>query len=294
MKIAFITYSGNGHYSAANNFNEYDDLLPYLQQQGLDISAEIWDDPNVDWSKYTIALLKTPWDYFQKFEAFKAWLNKIESLSIRLLNDYNIVRWNMDKHYLKDIAAAGLEVIPAVFLDKGAEVSLLPLFEELNTLQLIVKPCVSGGSKNTIIVQKTEAGKRQKEVDALLSMGDFIVQPLMDEVYEGEWSFIFFNGHYSHTVLKKPAKGDFRVQQIYGGTIETLFPGRAVIDRAKSYVDRFVPRVLYARVDGLMIKGRFVLMELELVEPFLYLSYGENAVQNYYNALLEHLYLVNK
>lgn len=289
MKIAFIIYGGKGRYSTANGFNEYNDLLPYLQQQGLDISAEVWDDPNVDWSRYAIALLKTPWDYHQKFESFKAWLNKIESLSVRLLNDYNIVRWNMDKHYLRDIAAAGLDVIPSVFLDKGADGPLLSLFEQLNTSQLILKPCVSGGSNNTMIVQKRDVGKKQEEADGLLATGDFIAQPLMNEVHEGEWSFIFFNGNYSHAVLKKPAQGDFRVQQIYGGTIEPLFPGQAAIDRARSYIDRFASHTLYARVDGLMINGRFVLMELELIEPFLYLSYGAGAVQNYYSALLEQL-----
>jgi hypothetical protein len=119
--------------------------------------------------------------------------------------------------------------------------------------------------------------------------GDYIVQPLMKEVQAGEWSHIFFNGVHSHTILKKPAAGDFRVQQIYGGTIEPVVPGQQAIAHASAYVARFAKDSLYARVDGLMVNGGFLLMELELIEPFLYLSYEENAVENYYRALAERL-----
>lgn len=289
MKIAYITYAGNIRYSAANGFNEYNDVLPYLQHKGLDITSVIWDDPAVDWTQYDVALLKTPWDYHEKIDAFKAWLDKIAALNVRLLNDYNIVRWNLDKHYLEDITAAGFDVILSRFLDKGWNDDLLPLFEQLNTTDIIIKPCVSGGSKNTIIVSKAEAADSHDQVVALLTTSDYIVQPLMHEVQQGEWSYTFFNGRYSHTILKKPKAGDFRVQQIYGGTIETLYPTPEEIAHAATYVERFAKNSLYARVDGLMVNGHFVLMELELIEPYLYLSYGENAMENYFQAIMEQL-----
>ena len=118
MKIAYITYNGALKYSLANGFNENEDLLPFLQNRGLDIASEIWDDPLVEWEKYDVALLKTPWDYHQKFGQFKLWLEKIESLNIKLLNDYQTVRWNMDKHYLLEIAASGFDIIPSIFLEQ--------------------------------------------------------------------------------------------------------------------------------------------------------------------------------
>lgn len=286
MKIAYITYAGDIRYSAANGFNEYNDTLPFLQNKGLDIESVIWDDPAVDWTRYDIALLKTPWDYHQKIDAFKAWLDKMESLNIRLLNDYKTVRWNLDKHYLKEIIADGFDVIPSSFLDQGWKGDLLPVFDELKTTAIIIKPCVSGGSKNTIVVNKHEIAANYDRVVALLSDGDYIVQPLMNEVQNGEWSYTFFNGQYSHTILKKPKAGDFRVQQIYGGSIDTLYPTAEEISHAATYVARYAKDCLYARVDGLMINGHFVLMELELIEPYLYLSYGKNAVENYYQAIL--------
>lgn len=289
MRIAYITYAGNIRYSAANGFNEYNDVLPYLQGKGLDITSVVWDDPAVDWSQFDVALLKTPWDYHEKIDAFKAWLDRIESLNVRLLNDYKTVRWNLDKHYLSDVTAAHFDVIPSLFLDQGWKGDILPLFEQLNTTAVIIKPCVSGGSKNTIIVKKEAAADSCDSIVALLAEGDYIVQPLMHEVQNGEWSFTFFNGKYSHTILKKPKAGDFRVQQIYGGTIDTLHPTPEEIAHAATYVERFAKDCLYARVDGLMVNGHFVLMELELIEPYLYLSYGENAVENYYQALVEQL-----
>ena len=289
MKIAYITYSGVVKYSAANGFSEHLDLLPYLRQKGLDIEQQIWDDPGVDWGKYDVAVLKTPWDYHQKIGAFVHWLDKLESLGVRLLNDYATVRWNLDKRYLADVAAAGFDVIPSLFLDRGWKGDLAALFEVLRTDSLIVKPCISGGSKNTVAVRRADATSAYAGIIDLVSHGDYIVQPLMKEVQEGEWSHIFFNGVHSHTILKKPAAGDFRVQQIYGGTIEPLVPTTSAIARAASYVERFAKDSLYARVDGLMVNGKFMLMELELIEPFLYLSYEENAVENYYRALVERL-----
>ncbi|MDQ0638431.1 glutathione synthase/RimK-type ligase-like ATP-grasp enzyme [Pedobacter sp. W3I1] len=253
------------------------------------IFLQIWDDPLVDWEKYDVALLKTPWDYHQKFGQFKLWLEKIESLNIRLLNDYKVVRWNMDKHYLLEIAAAGFDIIPSIFLQQGWNEELTPLFEKLGSDKIIIKPCVSGGSRNTIVLNKTSALPDRQRVLSLVSEGDFIAQPLMPQIREGEWSFIFFNGKYSHTIIKKPKTGDFRVQQIFGGTIEIVSPDQQYIEHAELYVSRFAKNTLYTRVDGLMVDGNFVLMEIELVEPFLYLSYHPDAVERYFQALVAQL-----
>lgn len=284
MKIAFITYNGSARYSAANGFDEIHDLLPFLQGKGLDIHAEIWDDPLADWSKYDIALLRMPWDYTQKFEKFKEWLSKIEALGIRLLNDYDTVRWNLDKHYLQEIDNAGYSLIPSVFLEQGWNGEISSLFDALNTDQIIIKPCISAGSRNTLKLQKDSAVS-EASVTELLAQGAYIAQPFMEEINDGEWSFTFFNGKYSHTILKKPQKGEFRVQQFFGGTIERLDPPQEYINQASSFLPAFAPNTLYARVDGLMVNGRFMLMELELVEPFLYMAYHPEAPDNFYKAL---------
>jgi len=289
MKIAYITYNGSEKYLPANNFNEVEDLLPFLQRKGLDITAEIWDNPGTDWKKYDVALLKTPWDYHQKYGQFKKWLDRIQALGVQLLNDFNTVRWNMDKHYLAGIAQAGLDVIPSIFLEKGWKGELLSLFEKLQSEKLIMKPCISAGSKHTIVLHRDGIQRQAAAALTLLSEDDFMVQPFMEEVQDGEWSFVFFNNTYSHTIIKKPKAGDFRVQQIYGGSIMPVDPPPSYIESAATYLEQFAKHALYARVDGLMVKGRFMLMELELIEPFLYLSYSEGAVERYHKALEEQL-----
>lgn len=287
MKIAFITYNGSVKYSGANGFDEIQDLLPFLQNKGLHIQSEIWDDPDVDWQTYDIALLRMPWDYHQKFEAFKNWLDRIEALGIKLLNSYQTVRWNIDKHYLKEIIDAGFDVIPSVFLEKEWDGNFSGIFNSLKSDQIIVKPCVSGGSRNTFKLNAETARGRADEIATLLLDGAYIAQPFMKEIEDGEWSFTFFNGRYSHTILKKPKTGDFRVQQFFGGTIDRMEPEQSLIDQAASYLPAFARDTLYARVDGVLVDGKFVLMELELVEPFLYLAYAPEAPENFYHALKE-------
>jgi glutathione synthase/RimK-type ligase-like ATP-grasp enzyme len=289
MKIAFITYDGQVKYSAANGFDEIQDLLPFLQSKGLDIQAEIWDDPAVDWSQYEVALLRMPWDYTEKLPAFRNWLDKIENLGIGLLNDYETVRWNIDKRYLGEIAAAGFDVIPSVFLDENWNGTAGSLFEALQSDQLILKPCVSAGSRNTIRLTKSDLEQDENQPVALPTSESYIAQPFMPEINDGEWSFTFFNGQHSHTVLKKPQQGDFRVQQFFGGTIELVHPDQARIDKAASYLAAFAPRALYARVDGVMVDGNFMLMELELIEPFLYLAYDPSSAERYFEAITAQL-----
>lgn len=289
MKVAYITYSGGEEHSSGNGFNEVGDLLPLLKSLGINITAEVWDDPNLNWNDYNVALLKTPWDYHEKYEQFRKWLDMLKAKNVRLLNDFDIVRWNMDKHYLGEMAALGLNTIPTIFLDKGWAGELAALFDELQKTELIIKPVISAGSKNTIILKKESAALQRSNVEAFLQEGDYMVQPLMHEVQEGEWSFIFFNGKYSHTIIKKPKAGDFRVQHAYGGSIMPAQPSQAEIDEANVFVQQFAKNTFYARVDGLKVDGRFMLMELELIEPYLYLAYAEGAVERYCEALQERL-----
>jgi glutathione synthase/RimK-type ligase-like ATP-grasp enzyme len=287
VKIAYVLYQNQGSYhpdlEAENN-----GLLAYLRSQGLDIHPELWDDPDVHWERYQLAILKAPWDYFDKIDRFYAWLATLERLGVRLLNPAPRVRWNADKHYLADVAAAGLPVTPGVFLERGAAADLTHYFGSFDTNRLIVKPCVSGGSKNTFSVRREEAPAVAERLGELLQKEAFLVQPYIPQIEEeGEWSLLFFNGRFSHALLKKPVAGDFRVQQHFGGTIHAATPPAGLLAQAARYVDQFARGCLYARVDGVRARGAFLLMELEIIEPFLYLLTHPEGYGNYYRALRE-------
>src|SRR4051812_8805086 len=139
MKIAYICWQTEPKY--ADEEIENNDLLLFLKKKGLDIHKEIWTDKDVNWGSYDLAVLKAPWDYHEKIDLFYAWLDKLQSLSVPLLNPYHIVKWNSDKHYLNDIAKAGLLVSPTLFFEKGAPINLVDCFVKLNTDKIIIKPC---------------------------------------------------------------------------------------------------------------------------------------------------------
>ncbi|MFZ6013145.1 MAG: ATP-grasp domain-containing protein [Bacteroidota bacterium] len=286
MKIAYIVYEHTGTFGIPDEENQ--SLLQFLRQKGLSVQLELWTNAHVAWQEYDLILLKAPWDYIDKIDRFHHWLETLEKLKVRLLNPIKLVRWNSDKHYLKDIADVGLSVAPTLFVEPGEQLQLHRYFEEFNSEKLVVKPCVSGASKNTFCVTRDNTKEIETMINELLQREAFIVQPFIPEiVQDGEWSIIFFNGVYSHSLIKRAKTGDFRVQNQFGGSVHPVEPDRSVIDSAAQYVLQFAQHCLYARVDGVVVQGKFMLMELEIIEPVLFLYTASHAYENYYKALCE-------
>ncbi len=285
-KIAFVSYKKQEKYSTGTHYDEDSTLLNFLLDKGLNIEHTIWNDSLIDWSKYDLAVLKSPWDYHELFADFNLWLDKLEAMRVKLANPYSIIRWNSDKHYLQDITSAGLSVIPSLFLEKETKPELTEYFSMLHTSKIIVKPCVSASAKNTWIVTPDNTSERQVELHSFLREDSFLVQPFMEEILNGEISFIFLGGRYSHSVLKLPKPGDFRVQHFHGGTIQNYEAASEYIEAAQKFISQFAHGCLYARVDGVLINGIFQLMELELIEPYLFLGLHPEGYQRYYEALL--------
>lgn len=288
MKIAYVCYNIQEKYVSASVQDEDSLLLEFLTNKGLDIHREVWTNENINWPEYDLVLLKAPWDYHDNIVAFYAWIDRMNKLSIPLLNPYEIIKWNSNKQYLKNISDAGLSIIPTIFIEKNTNLKTASVFQKLNSEKLIIKPCISGGAKNTFMLTPENFAQQQKSIDELLKHESFLAQPFIKEIEtEGEWSFLFFGGEFSHSVLKKPRTGDFRVQHCHGGTIHTQEAGSLFVESAKEFVDQFAKGCLYARVDGVVVNNKFLLMELELLEPFLFLSYHANGFDNYYAALLK-------
>ncbi|MCE9540767.1 MAG: hypothetical protein K8R85_16335, partial [Bacteroidetes bacterium] len=220
MKIAYVCYNIQEKYVTPSVQDEDVLLLEFLKRKGLDIHREVWTNEEVNWLDYDLVLIKAPWDYHEHITAFYNWLDMLNNSSIPLLNPYEIIKWNSDKHYLKEISDSGLNIIPTVFLEINSSLQNTSIFQQLNSEKIIIKPCISGGAKNTFVLTPDNIMLHQKSIDDLLKQEAFLMQPFIKEIEtEGEWSFLFFNGKYSHSVLKKPRSGDFRVQHCYGGTI---------------------------------------------------------------------------
>ncbi|WP_246850370.1 ATP-grasp domain-containing protein [Rufibacter roseolus] len=287
MKLALVTYEAIHSYGSLSG-SEDGVLMDYLTSKGIDITLEDWHDPAVNWEQYDLAVFKSPWDYFDKFPEFCAWLDRMEALGIRTLNPISTIRWNADKHYLLEVEKAGLPIVPTALLKRGTDVSLDQYFSQFQTDKLIIKPCVSGGAKNTFIVSQDEVEEVKPKLEELLRAEDYLAQPFMPQIQEeGEWSFLFFNGQYSHCLLKSAKDGDFRVQHFFGGTIHPQEAPAHLLAQAQTMVDQFAEGCLYARVDGVVVGEELQLMELELIEPFLYLHTHPDSLENYYHALVQ-------
>ena len=244
-------------------------LVDALRAAGLAPVAEVWTDPSVDWSAYDAVLLRSIWDYHTRYVEFTEWLGLLDKAGVRVLNDTDLVRWNSDKRYLLELREKGVGIVPS---QVAAGALLREVVAGLNGQEIVVKPTVSASAHNTV---RGIAGSEEltRAIDDLPD-AVYLVQPFQPEIQaDGEWSVIFIGGTYSHTVLKRPAAGDFLVQQHLGGSAVLREPSTVVLEGATAAlaaVDTRIPPA-YARVDGIVSGGRFLLMELELIEPYLFL-----------------------
>jgi glutathione synthase/RimK-type ligase-like ATP-grasp enzyme len=186
-----------------------------------------------------------------------------------VLNDTDLIRWNGDKRYLLELRERGVAIVPS---QVAAGACLREVVAGLDGQEIVIKPTVSATALHTI---RGIAGSEQlsRAIDDLPD-DVYLVQPFLPEILsEGEWSLIYLDGEFSHAVIKRAADGDYRVQDDFGGTADLADPApavRAAADAVLSAVDSRVSPV-YARVDGVVAAGRFLLMEVELIEPYLFL-----------------------
>jgi glutathione synthase/RimK-type ligase-like ATP-grasp enzyme len=285
MNIALVSYQNKK--LTQSHLEEDFQLSTFLETKGLIVTRAIWNNLQIDWKQFDVVILKSPWDYHDNFVSFIRWLSTLDTAGIKVLNPFKTVLWNSDKHYLKQIADDGLPVIESVFLEKGIVPDLAELLDKSRCKKMIIKPCVSASAKNTLLLAFDNVSSVQNAMNGLVANESFLVQPFMEEILQGELSFMFFNGNFSHSTLKIPKTGDFRVQSEYGGTVQKINTDTAHVQAAGKYVEKYAKDTLYARVDGIISNGTFVLMELELIEPYLFLNCHESGFDNYYQGLLQ-------
>ena len=255
-----------------NLFETDQTLIPLFEQRGIKAEAAIWNDPSIDWKKYDALVIRNTWDYYTQSDAFITWLKEIRDSKIPMLNPAEVVLQNIHKFYLRDFEKNGVSIIPTIFSDKNTPTKLDAL-KQKGWSTVVIKPAISAGSYQTKTFEVNEV--TALSLAELLTGNDWLIQPFLPEIEQGELSMIFFNGKFSHAVIKKPKNGDFRVQRQYGGKYELFDPTPALLATAEKIISQVPQKLLYARVDGVMIKNDFHLMELELIEPDLYFEFDE-------------------
>jgi glutathione synthase/RimK-type ligase-like ATP-grasp enzyme len=282
QRIAFVTSE------PLPDINEDDGLVgEALRHRGYQVASAVWSDPAIDWRQFVAVIIRTPWDYHLNEAAYVAWLRRCEAEDVNLWNPAATVRANIDKQYLAGLADAGVDIVPIEYVARGERQRLRALLERRNWTQAVVKPAVSASAFGTWRTSLAGAAADQARFDDEVMQRSLLVQAFADEVVtSGEWSIVFFDGEYSHAVLKKPAPGDFRVQEELGGGGEPRDPSPPIVDQARRVLAHAGGPLLYARVDGIERDGRFVLMELEINEPFLYVGSSTGAADRFADAIV--------
>lgn len=278
--IGFVTYDG------ARDLTEDDRLaLAPLRELGHVGEPVVWDNPAVEWEQYAGLILRSTWDYHRKPADFSAWLGRIEYLGCPIWNPAALVRWNMDKTYLKELSARGVPITPTEWLEHGENGNLAALLAQNGWERAVVKPTLSATAYLTWIATPDSAAKDQSTLDEMVARGGVLVQEFEESISTGEWSLIFLGGSFSHAVLKIPARGDFRVQKEYGGTsVPAEAPGAVVATAERVLAEVRFPW-LYARVDLVQSDGGVRLMELEMLEPDLFLRHHPEAARRFARAI---------
>jgi glutathione synthase/RimK-type ligase-like ATP-grasp enzyme len=215
----------------------------------------VWTDRAIDWRAFDLVIVRSCWDYHLRIAEFRAWIYELEKDGVRLLNPPDVLRWNMHKGYLLELQSKGVLIPKTTLIDDRGDV--------------VVKPAISASAHAT---------QRMS--------GDIVLQEFVPEVLAaGEWSLMFFDRIFSHAVKKLPKAGDFRTQEELGGASTAMLPPAHVLAAADRVLGCVDDDILYARVDMVEREAGVTLMELELIEPGLFLEKDAVAARRFASAI---------
>lgn len=278
MDIVILTdrrYIGPPTNTYESNIHQEEGLLmAALAELGLSSVRVDWADPHFSWPSCRVAILRSTWDYFERIDEFTRWLKQAETQT-KIINPSLLQWWNLDKHYLADLQAKGIPVPPTLYFARGVAPSLAKTMLSQGWGEVVLKPAVSGAARETYRISASAAEAQEENFTRLVAQEAMLLQPFIPSVLTaGEVSLIVVGGRCTHAVRKVAKPGDFRVQDDHGGTVHLHLPApdeRAFAERAVAACP-ILP--LYARVD--LVRGEqaeLLLMELELIEPELFLRF---------------------
>lgn len=279
---AFLTLQDRG------DFVIDDDLaIQPLSELGWRVSTLPWRQTDRPWSDFDIVIIRSTWDYWNSLPEFLAALEEINGQT-RLANPLGLVRWNLEKTYLRDLEENGnIEIVPTLWPGSLQAGSIEDFQQALASKDIVIKPVVGANGERVVRVTPDKSLEYKKHIVDWYRDRPCMVQPFISGVLiEGEYSLFFFNGVYSHAISKVPADGEFRSQEERGAEIRMCSPGESLLDSAQNAIDALGSPPLYARVD--MVRGpagNWLLMELELIEPSLYLRTAPGAAGGFAAAI---------
>ncbi len=270
--IALVTAQG----VAVDEAND-ERLRQALIEHGAAVRWCVWDDPDVDWAAFDIAMTRSCWDYHLRADEFRRWLDWLDRTGVRVVNPPDLLRWNMHKSYLLDLERAGIKIPPTHCVDSGragsAENALDDAIAAFGSDDLVIKPAVSANAYWTWRSRAVDRNTSLRRIDWLLARGGVLLQTYEPAVAEvGEWSLIHAGTELLHSVRKRPCSGDFRSQPTFGAAVEAVPASGSVATFAAQALDCLPACPAYARIDVVDTREGPRLMEIELIEPNLFLT----------------------
>ena len=275
MKILFLSCESLTGYVSDDYL-----LVTELQHQGHTVETVAWT-LEADWKSFDCAIIRTTWDYVSMPDAYFKKLQVI-SKETKLYNSIHTVEWNIHKSYLKTLENKGVTIVPTLLFKHDED---LKLPSDWTASQFVIKPAISATSYKTVVLPRDQI-ENQKYKNELVP-GDWMCQPFVPHITDGEVSLIYFNKKFSHSLLKVPKAGDFRVQEEFGGAITPFTATTSLLELGQKIMQAIPEELLYARVDLVPYEGHYALMELELIEPSLYFRTHSDAAKNFTKALMD-------
>ncbi len=265
-------------------YDETQALTRALASHGVETHLVNWSHNADALQDYDAIWLQTYAGYEHHADAFLEMLQQLDTAGIPCLNSSSLVRWNMHKHYLQALETTGIPVLPTLYANTHDKTQFQTLVKQQGWDEVVAKPAVSAGAWHTARLHATDTHGWQRYISELPDATDMLIQPFAPEIVtDGEWSLLFFQQRFSHAVRKTAKTGDFRIQHVHGGSYEHIKPEQALLDQAMRALQALPESPLYARVDGIRRNGQLLIMEIELIEPFLYLlpepQHAENAAR---------------
>jgi glutathione synthase/RimK-type ligase-like ATP-grasp enzyme len=272
-------------------------LLSALQEAGTDVREVDWDDAQVDWRAFDLALLRSTWDASIRLAEFLEWSERVDGLT-QLLNPLPVIRWNTDKHYLAALAGAGVPTVPTAFIEPGQDSApAIGAFLSLHeSREFVVKPAVGSGSRDAQRHLVTARTAIEEHVERLIQAGrSALIEPYLNLVdTHGETALIYFAGRFSHAIRKGPMLrlGEQPTENLFAAeTITARTPTPQEIHVGEQAL-RAIPfgTLLYARVDLIRdAADRPCVLELELTEPSVFLVHEAGSAERFARAILDWL-----
>ena len=282
-KIAYLTMSDMGDF-----VTDFHLSIPPMAALGWQVETVPWRS-EVDWDRFDAVYICTPWDYPEHAEQFLDVLAQIDASRALLINDLALVHWTLEKTYLRDVENGGSDIVPSTWYDGFESADTSRLFAEHQTDRIVIKPTVGANAADTFVLTDPVSDAELDMLRETFARRAFLVQPFIENIRtEGEFSLFFFHGEYSHAIQKTPKAGDFRVQEEHGADIRPVQPTAALMATARKLFAAIEPLPTYGRGDWVRgADGRYLLMELELIEPSLYLRTDRGAAARFARALDE-------